>query len=292
MTRASLPFLMVLLILATMAGACARTSGEAALRSEIRVPVRAEAEGEHAGQRRSIPWREETLRVQVRYHVLEDEEEYRPVGETPGLRAARARLRARNDARRELAARLAQLPAADPPPGERETLNLEEFSRRRSGMDDFISLQIEEAPAEELRGNPIEGFLLTLDLPMEPLAAEVLRRGGGFRPDGELSFARLARARAQQEAVEQARRELLGELLLREPVRGLTIAQWIQRDGYNRQQFLAATGRIAVLRSELQDDPESGEAWTVELEFDPEPLEAIIRRGERERQEAGEATPR
>ncbi len=275
---------------ALLAPGCARTPPVEPLRTEVSVPVAGESADGEAAPRRSIPWAEETLRAAVRYRVTEDQEAHRPVGETPGLRAARERLDAREAARREMAARLAELPAADPPAGERHVLSLEEFSRRRTGMDEFIASQIEEAASEEVRGDPREGMLLALDLPLAALAAEVIRHGGGFRPGGEFSFERQARARAQAEAVEQARRELLEVILLREPVSGLTIAEWTMQSDYNRRQVLSATNRVAVLRSELEQTPD-GEAWVVELEFDPADLDDIVRRDHRERSAEERAAP-
>ncbi len=270
-----------------VASGCARGGGPDPIRTEVRVPVTQDSGTGVAPPRRTIPWAGETLRAAVRYGVREDEEAHRPVGETPGLRVARERLQAREAARRELGAMLAGLPAADPPPGEREVLTLEEFSRRRSGLDEFIARQIEQGTREEARGGPREGgMLLEMELPLAPLAAEVVRHGGGFRAGGEYSFERQAIGRAQAEAVEQARRELLETLLLREPVSGLTIAEWAQQSEYNRRQVLTATNRVAVLRSELEEEPD-GEAWVVELEFDPAELESVIRQDYRERTPEG-----
>ena len=273
------------------------TSGCFSLRNhdftvEVRVPVEQDAVA--PGQvERNIPWSNRTLRANARVELPVLDGEMNPETDLP-LRAGITNLRARDAARADLAAQLARLPAAQPPPGELNDRNIETFAANRPRLAEAILEQIRSAEptSRKVADNQL---LVELTLPLGPLADAVLAHGGGFNNDTEIGNRFGPRQRGAAAAERQASRELLRQLLEHRATDDVTIGEWVRWDSTNPIQLEEALASIKVVKSRSSHEVVEGEPaprldlpeeWIYEIKFEAKPLVDLIKKEYREREAA------
>ncbi len=248
------------------------STGTAPIESELTAP---------GAQRRIVPWDSVVLESEVRYGLTPRENATVPSGYTPGLLAAESRLEARRRAIEDLANRLGRLPASEPPPGESVRPTVADLAARRPALAAAIRQLLTGGWTEEAqRPEGSDEVLIRLTLPIKELAGVVLDQGGGFSPTDTVAEELSARARAQNAAMEAARRQLLQKLLETRASGKLTVKEWAIFSPVQAQWLNQYVRSAKVLRSEARPIASGGEEWLVELEIDSQPLREQVAKDE------------
>ncbi len=237
-----------------------QSSGAAPIDDELQAP---------GFQKRIIPWDSNSLKSEIRF---EPQGENASEGATPGLQLAAQRLKARHEALEDIANRLKSLSAAEPLPGESDRITLVEFARRRERVDKAVTDAMESDWKESLFLDKSGNAMLSVELPLKPIAEAVLLEGGGFADDSPTATQLSASARARAKAVDEAKAELIKKLLPMKGSRKLTVAQWISLNAKHKNDLIAMLDNARVLRSEERSTGGGKKEWFFSIEFDPRPL--------------------
>ncbi|MCC6546874.1 hypothetical protein IT570_06865 [Candidatus Sumerlaeota bacterium] len=229
-----------------------------------------------SAQKRTLPWDKLTLKASADFPRRMPENVPPLEGVTPGLWAAGARLKARDSALLDLSRQLAKLPACEAPPGEAAELNLQQFASRRPELNALLRETMQSGVKEETQNPDTAASQLTLTMPLQEIAREVLNQGGGFTPAQAVSTNLGPRARAQAAAKSQAEQALLRDLLSRKLDKDTTYAQWADKSPQNRQKVLTALSQAHLIRSQEVTDASGRKEWVHELELDEKTLSASI----------------
>lgn len=266
-----LPLLMACLCILT---ACAGGGKVDPLTSSGRALIGEQMEGPGA-QSRIIPWDGLVLEERVSF-VLNSREDQEVAGQTPGLSAAMARLRARQEALDRIADRLGALQAAEPPPGEQVNLLVREFAKVQPQVDAAVREALSDGWTEDLSISQTGDARITLTLPLKEVAEVVLEQGGGFSPDSEIGSRLSARRTAQRESARKAMDDLYSKALELDAGRGLKVEDWILRQPVNANRLRGYLNNARVLRSEEVAEGDQ-KYWKMELEFDPSQMMEEVR---------------
>lgn len=253
-----------------------RSATKSALTAEASVAVVEDIKAP-GGQQRTLPWADLSRKASVKFKLTEPADTAKADRATPGVVGARERLRAREEALRDLGRQLADLPAAEPPPGERGDLKLLTFSERTPALSQWIADSLVSDAKEDVILTPDGVGAVSLEYPLQPLAFEVLRYGGGFMADAPVSLETGPRARASNDAKTKAQQDIMLRAMKLKAYGKRTFGDWAGENPVNRELLIESIKNAKPVRSELVRDGKTSK-WVVELEWDPEALRKQIKK--------------
>lgn len=255
------------------------------VRAEARSPI-SESTSALSPQAREVPWAGQTLRATALFPL-------KPANglDTP-MAAAEARIVARQQALSDLARQLSRLPAAEPPPGESVQSNVGDFARRQPQFSRIVETELLKAQ-ETVRLVPAESQgQVEVALPLQSIAEELLRSGGGYRKGDKTAEAIGPRGIAARRATDEAEEKLLRAALATPINKTMTVQEWVLSEPSNRQLLVETVQKKKTLVGEARPSAEDPltEEFVVELELDMTPVLEAARGQEKARQRNRERT--